>query len=95
MTQQQPKPEEVLGMIQGLASAMETSFDVQKATTTQVTEIANSVKDLAEAQSKPFDPQGLQLPPVHLPTFKGDPQDNLSQFLDHFKTIILTSAISP
>ena len=95
MTQQQPKPEEVLGMIQGLASAMQTSFDAQKATTKQVTEIANSLKDLAEAQSKPSVPQGLRLPPVHLPTFKGDPQDNLSRFLEHFKSIISTSAISP
>ena len=95
MTQQQPKPEEVLGMMQGLASAMQTSFDAQKATTKQVTEIANSLKDLAEAQSKPSVPQGLRLPPVHLPTFKGDPQDNLSQFLEHFKSIISTSAISP
>ena len=57
MTQQQPKPEEVLGMIQGLASAMQTSFDAQKATTKQVTEIADSLKDLAEAQSKPSVPQ--------------------------------------
>ena len=65
MTQQQPKPEEVLGMIQGLASAMQTSFDAQKATTKQVTEIANSLKDLAEAQSKPSVPQGLRLPPVY------------------------------
>ena len=95
MTQQQPKPEEVLGMIQGLASAMQTSFDAQKATTKQVMEIANSLKDLAEAQSKPSVPQGLQLRPVHLPTFKGNPQDNLSQFLEHFKSIISTSAVSP
>ena len=95
MTQQQPKPEEVRGMIQGLASAMQTTFDAQKATTKQVTEIANSLKDLAEAQSKPSIPQGLQLPPVHLPTFKGDSQNNLSRFLEHFKSIISTSAISP
>ena len=95
MTQQQPKPEEVLGMIQGLTSAMQTSFDTQKATTKQVTEITNSLKDLAEAQSKPSVPQGLRLPPVHLATFKGDPQDNLSRFLEHFKSIISTSAISP
>ena len=84
MTQQQPKPE-VLGKIQGLASAMQT-------TTKQVTKIANSLKDLAEAQSKP---SGLRLPPVHLPTFKGDPQDNLSRCLERFKSIISTSAISP
>ena len=95
VTQQQPKPEEVLGMIQGLASAMQTSFDAQKATTKQVTEIANSLKDLAEAQSKPSVSQGLRLLPVHLPTFKGDLQDNLSRFLEHFKSIISTSAISP
>ena len=94
MPQQQPKPKEVLGMIQSLASAMQTSFDAQKATTKQVTEIANSLKDLAEAQSKPSVPQGPWLPPVHLPTFKGDPQDNLSRFLEHFKSIIWTSAIS-
>ena len=95
MTQQQPKSEEVLGMIQGLASAMQTSFDAQKATTKQGTEMANHLKDLAEAQSKPSVPQGLQLPPVHLPAFKGDPQDNLSRFLEHFKSIISTSAVSP
>ena len=91
------KPEEVLGMIQGLASAMQTSFDVQKATAKakQVTDIANSLKDLAEAQIKLSLPQGLRLPPIHLPTFKGDPQDNLSRTLEHFKAIISTLAISP
>ena len=66
-----------------------------KATTKQVTEIVNSLKDPAEAQSEPSVPQGLPLPPVHLPTFEGDPQDNLSRFLEHFKSIISTSAISP
>ena len=95
MTQQQPKPEEVCGMIQGLTSAMQTSFDAQKATTKQVTEIVNSLKDLADAQNEPSVPRGLRLPPVHLPTFKGDPQDNLSRFLEHFKRIISTLAISP
>ena len=82
-------------MIQGLVSTMQTSFDAQKATTKQVTEIANSLKDLAEAQSKPSIPQGLCLPPINLPTFTGDPQHNLSRFLEHFKSIISTSAISP
>ena len=82
-------------MIQGLASAMQTSLNAQKATTKQVTEITHSLKDLAEAQSKPSIPQGLRLPPVHLPTSKGNPQDNLSRFLEHFKSIISTSAISP
>ena len=95
MTQQQPRPKEVLGMIQGLASAMQTSCIAQKATTEQVTDTANSLNDLAEAQSKPSVTQMLRLPPVHLPIFKGDPQDNLSRFLEHFKSIISTLDVSP
>ena len=70
-----------------------TSFDAQKATTKQVTEIANSQNDFAEAQSKPSIPQGLQLPPVRLSTFKGDPQDNLSRFLEHSKSIVSFSTL--
>ena len=97
MTLQKPMPEEVLGMIQGLASAMQTSFHAQKAPTKQVTDTANSLikKDLAEAQSKPSVTQGLRLPPVHLLTFKGDPQYILSRYLKHFKSIISTSANTP
>ena len=66
-----------------------------KATTKQVTGIANSLKDLAATQSKPSVTQGLHLPPVvHLLTFKGNPQDNLSRFLEHFNKIISMSAVS-
>ena len=35
------------------------------------------------------------LPPVHLPTYKGDPTQKLERFPEHFTGIIKTSAISP
>ena len=93
------KPEEVLGMIQGLADALKSSHDNQKATQHQIEALAKTVHELASAEkptkSIAHDGQALRLPPVTLPVFKGDPQERLERFLDHFVSIIYTSNISP
>ena len=93
------KPEEVLGMIQGVADALKSSHDNQKATQHQIEALAKTVHELAAAEkpakSIAHDGQALHLPPVTLPVFKGDPQERLERFLDYFVSIIYTSNISP
>ena len=71
------KPEEVLGMIQGLADALRSSHDNQKATQHQLEALAKTVHQLPSTE-KPTksiahdDGQALRLPLVTLPVFKGD-----------------------
>ena len=93
MTSHTPTPEELLGLIQGLNSAVKATHDNQKTTQQNIQEIADTVKDLAA--TKPSHNHFLRLPPVHLPTYKGDPTEKLERFLEHFTGIITTSAISP
>ena len=93
MTSHTPAPEELLGLIQGLTSAVKATHDNQKTTQQNIQEIADIVKDLAT--TKPFHNDSLRLPPVHLPTYKGDPTEKLKRFLEHFTGIITASAISP
>ena len=45
------KPEEVLGMIQGLADALKSSHDNQKATQHQIEALAKTVHELASAEN--------------------------------------------
>ena len=85
--------EELLGLIQGLTSAIKVTPDNQKTTQQNIQDIANTVKDLTT--SKPSHNDSLRLPPVNLPTYKGDPTEELEQFLEHFTGIITTSAFSP
>ena len=93
------RPEEIFGMIQGLADALKSSHDNQKATQHQIEALAKTVHELASAEkptkSIAHDGQALRLPPITLPVFKGDPQERLERFLDHFVGIIYTSNISP
>ena len=93
MTSKTPTPEELSGLIQGLTSAVKATHDNQKTTQQNIQEIAHTVKDLAT--TKPSHNNSLRLPPVNLPTYKGDPTEKLERFLEHFTGIITTSAISP
>ena len=89
-------PEELLGMIKGLADVVKSSHDAQKTQQEEIRALADSMKDLATSTAKTTSaPPGLRLPPVNLPVFKGDPQDKLERFLENFVSIISTSNISP
>ena len=89
-------PEELLGMIKGLADVVKSSHDAQKTQQEEIRALADSMKDLATSTAKTTSaPSGLRLPPVNLPVFKGDPQDKLERFLENFVSIISTSNISP
>ena len=86
MTSHTPTPEELLGLIQGLTSAVKATHDNQKTTQQNIQEIADTVKD--SATTKPSHNDSLRLPPVNLPTYKGDPTEKLERFLEHFTGII-------
>ena len=93
MTSHTPTPEELLGLIQGLTSAVKATHDNQKTTQQYIQEIADTVKNLAT--TKPSHNYSLRLPPVNVPTYEGKPTKKLERFLEHFKGIITTAAISP
>ena len=87
------QPCSVTVLIQGLTSAVKATHDNQKTTQQNIQEIANIVKDLATTKSSHN--SSLRLPPVDLPTYKGDPTEKLKQFLEHSTGITTTSTISP
>ena len=83
MTSKTPIPEELLGLIQGLTSAVKVTHDNQKTAQQNIQEIAHTVEDLAT--TKPSQNDSMRLPPVNLPAYKGDPTEKLEQFLEHLQ----------
>ena len=96
LTMTSTSPEELLGMIKGLADVVKSSHDAQKTQQEEIQALAGSMKDLATSTAKMTStPLGLRLLPVNLPVFKGNPKDKLERFPENFVSIISTSHISP
>ena len=76
MTSHTPTPEELSGLTQGLTSAVKATHDNQKTTQHDIQDFCDTVKGLAT--TKPSHKNSLKLPPVDLPTCKGDPTKKLN-----------------
>ena len=74
-------PEELLGIIKGLADVVKSSHDLQKTQQEEIRALEDSMKDLATSTAKTTStPPGLRLPPVNLPVFKVTPKTSLNAF---------------
>ena len=86
-------PEEVLGLVKGLADVVYTQqkaqHDALDESNKQINNLANSVKIIAE--TKQHGPFGLKLPQLNLPKYHGRPEEDLERFIEQFRSTLESS----
>ena len=92
--------EELTRLIHGLTDVVKDQITQSKlnqgATDKQIHDLTKAVSDLTNASpavSATEHPQTLRLPQVNLPSFTGEPKDDLERFLRQLTTLLISSGV--
>ena len=90
--------EGLTGLIHGLTDVVKDQITQstlnQGPTDKQIHELTKAVSDLTNAAVSATEcPQPLQLPQVNLPSFTGEPKDDLEPFLRQLTTLLTSSCV--